>query len=353
MNSHRLSLYLAVLASLSTLAAQASDPPPLRQQLKGVAFKIAHETYINDNWEIFVMNADGSEPVNLTNTPKEHELYPQVSPDGTKIAFESDRGDGRDTIRSIYIMDLDGKNRTKVADYARQPFWSADSKVLGYLPQEYPKFNVIDYYSKGVAYFTVATGKSEPHPNAEKLHHLYNPCFSQNGKWIVSTVHAGMGFSHAILLIAAHGDKIINLGIPGCRPCFSPDGKQIAWGPGDHELAVADIDLDSENPKVGPKRLRIVEDKKNKIYHIDWSPDSHFLSFSRGPDGKGDLSKPGTHQSACEIVGVYAPQWNLFAVSAQRDGTIDLTKATENEVVQLTTDGASNKEPAWFTPKKK
>ena len=42
------------------------------------------------------MNADGSEPVNLTRTPREHEHYPQVSPDGTKICFSVDEGEGRD-----------------------------------------------------------------------------------------------------------------------------------------------------------------------------------------------------------------------------------------------------------------
>jgi len=47
-----------------------------------------------------------------------------------------------------------------------------------------------------------------------ELHHLYNPGFSPNGKWIVSTGACRHGFSHAILAIEAHGDKIINLKIP-------------------------------------------------------------------------------------------------------------------------------------------
>ena len=60
---------------------------------------------------------------------------------------------------------------------------------------------------------------------------------------------------------------------------------------------------------------------------MDWSPDSRFLSLSRGPASKGDPSKPGTFQAACEIVGVYAPGWNLCAVSAERDGVVDLNHA--------------------------
>src|SRR5690348_12026958 len=102
---------------------------PLRKTLQDAPFKIAYETYTNNNWEIFVMNADGSNPVNLTHTPNEHEHYPQVSPDGTKICFSVDAGEGRDTVRSLYVMDVDGGNRKKLTDHAREPFWSPDSKV--------------------------------------------------------------------------------------------------------------------------------------------------------------------------------------------------------------------------------
>ena len=339
-------------ALFATDASAAEGPASFRERLTTLPFKIAYETYTNDNWEIFVMNANGSDPVNITRTAKEHEHYPQVSPDGTKLCFSVDAGDGRDTIRSLWVMDVDGRNRKKLADHAREPFWRPDSQAIGFLPQEYPKFNVIDYYTKGMSFYELSTGKIEAHQNSTNLHHLYNPCFSPNGKWVVATVHAGMGVSHGILLIEAHGDKIINLKIPGCRPSFSPDGKQIAWGPGDHEIATAPIDLNSDHPTVGGRRVRI-KDEKNKIYHVDWSPDSRFLCLSRGPDGKGDPAKPGTFQSACEIVGVHAPGWNLLAVSAEREGTLDLNQATDADLATLTTNGCSNKESAWFRPNRK
>jgi TolB protein len=319
----------------------------LREQLQETPFKIAHESYVNDNWEIFVMNADGSHPVNLTHTPKLHEHYPQISPDGTKICFSVDEGEGRDAVRSLCVMDIDGKHRKKLIDHAREPFWSPDSKTIGFLPQEFPKFNVIDFYTKGMDFYDLASGRITPHVNTTNLHHLYNPGFSPDGKWIVATVHAGMGFDHTILLIEAHGPRIINLKIPGCRPCLSPDGKQIAWGAGDHELAAAPIDLGAETPEVGEWRLH-VKDQTNKIYHVDWSPDSRFLSFSRGPEGEGDLTKPGTFQAACEIVGVHAAGWNICAVSAQTNGVIDLNACGQSDFSVLTTNGLSNKEPAWF-----
>jgi len=344
---------LLALALWAVAGEAAENATPLREQLKASPFKIAYECYVNDNWEIFVMNADGSNPVNLTNTPKEQEHYPQVSPDGTRICYSVDQGEGREAIRSLYVMDVDGRNRKKLADHAREPFWSPDSKVIGYLPQEYEKFNVIDFYTKGMCFYDLDTGKTEPHPNSTNLHHLYNPSFASNGKWIVSTVHAGMGFDHAILAIEAHGAKIINLHIPGCRPCVSPDSKLVAWGAGDHEIAVAPISLETDAPVVGPWRFQ-VKDATNKIYHVDWSPDGRFISLSRGPDGEGDPTKPGTFQAACEIVGVHAAGWNLCAVSAERTRDLDLNnRGTESEFLMLTTDGFSNKESDWFLPPRK
>ena len=338
---------LLATALFAVALTAAETQAPFRERLSQLPFKIAYETYVNDNWEIFVMNADGSNPINLTQTPKEQEHYPQVSPDSTKICFVADEGEGRETVRSLYVMDVDGRNRKKLVDHAREPFWSPDSKVIGFLPQEYPKFNVIDYYTKGMSFYDLNTGKIEAHLNSTNLHHLYNPCFAPNGKWVVATVHAGMGVDHGILLIATHGTNIINLKIPGCRPCLSPDGKQLAWGSGDHEIDVAPIDLDSDSPAVGSRRLRI-QDKTNETYHVDWSPDSRFLSLSRGPASKGDPTKPGTFQSACEIVGVYAPGWDLCAVSTEHDGVLDLNQATDADFTMLTTNGLSNKESAWF-----
>lgn len=349
--SRRLTPVLTCSVIMASMTLAASAQGSFSERLKESHFKIAHETYVEDNWEIFVMDADGSHPVNLTKTPKENEHYPQISPDGTKIAFSVDEGEGREAVRSLYVMDIDGRHRKKLVHHAREPFWSPDSKTIGFLPQEFDKFNVIDFYTKGMSFYDLATGKIEAHVNSARLHHLYNPSWSRNGKWIVSTVHAGMGVDHGILLIEAHGTNIINLHIPGCRPCLSPDGKQIAWGAGDHEIAAAPINLESNRPAVGEWSLH-VKDATNKIYHVDWSPDSRFLGFSRGLDGEGDLTKPGTFQAACEIVGVHAAGWNLCAVSADRRGVIDLNNPAETDFLVLTTNGFSNKEPAWFKPQR-
>ena len=59
----------------------------LLEKLKDYKHKIVYETNRDGNWELYVVNADGTDPVNLTNTKDVDELYPKPSPDGTKICF--------------------------------------------------------------------------------------------------------------------------------------------------------------------------------------------------------------------------------------------------------------------------
>ena len=338
--------FVAIALTCTTYAGS------FKGELSAYPYKLTCEGYENGNWDIFIMNADGSNLMNLTNTPDVHELYPQVSPNGKMIAFVSDKGTNRKKIRSVWIMDIDGKNRIKVADYARQPFWKPDSKTLGYLPQEYKKFSPKDFSTKGMVFYNLETKTKKMHPNAKKLAHLYNPGFSPNGKWIVATVHAGMGFKHADIFIEADGDKIINTKVHGCRPSFSPDGKYLGWGATDHMIEVATINWSSGQPSLGPVVFKLI-DKKNKIYHTEWAPNGQWLTFSRGQKGGGDRSKPGTCMTAREVVGVYATGWNIFTVKIIKGGSIDLNDASKKDLyLKVTTKGASYKEPDWIHVKK-
>jgi Tol biopolymer transport system component len=61
------------------------------------------------------MNDDGSNQRNLTNSPGEV-TTPSWFPDGSKIAFTSDR-DGN---REIYKMNADGSNQTRLTNNAAE-----------------------------------------------------------------------------------------------------------------------------------------------------------------------------------------------------------------------------------------
>ncbi len=328
-----ISLVWGVLLILPIAGLAASEEESLRPgsdlDLKGIPFKIVYESLREadgkENWELILINADGSNPVNLTRTAEVSEIYPHASPDGTKVCFEGEEGTGRNKVRSVYYMNLDGTGRVKVAHNARQACWSPDGGTIAYLKGEYERHTITDYASKGVYLYDLKTGQHTPHPNEARLYHLYNLCWSPEGKWFAATVHGGMGFDHAILAFPADGKDIVDLtpfGVTGCRPDFSPDGKMITWGKTDWDLCTGTFDTSSGTAKVTNVRVLVTCDKEHEVYHTDFSPDGRYIAFSYGPE-------------ANEMGAGLAPGWNICVT--------DLN----GKWVQVTTDGRHNKEPDW------
>ena len=296
----------------------------LQAKLKKLPFKIVYESYRGKDWELFLMNADGSAGVNLTNTPDADDMYPHASPDGRQICFVVDQGEGSEKSRSVYVIGADGKGWRLIARDARQPCWSPDGRKIAYLPAEFKRFSQKDFATKGVVVFDLKTGKGARHPNA-KLHHLYNLCWSPDGAWFTATVHGGMGHKHANLAFEAGGTKVFKLpGVNGCRPDISPDGKKISWNPSDHAISVGDLQFGASGPKVTNIRNLVTCDKAHEVYHSDWSPDGKYIAFSYGPKGG-------------EQVGAMAKGWHIAVADA----------AADNVWVTVTKDGVSNKEPDW------
>jgi Tol biopolymer transport system component len=70
--------------------------------------------------DIWVMDADSTNQTNLTpNTPDTNEGQPAWSPDGTRIAFTGPgdlNEDGSGGLGDVYVMDADGTNKTNLTD---------------------------------------------------------------------------------------------------------------------------------------------------------------------------------------------------------------------------------------------
>src|ERR1043166_923306 len=184
-------------------AADAQDKAPegdkeLLAELKDYQHKIVYETNRDGNWELYLCNADGSNPVNITNTKDVDELYPKPSPDGTKICFVADEGKGDAKVRNVYYMNSDGTGRVNVAENGREPCWSPDGTQIAYLKGEFDKFTYSDFATKGLFIYDLKTGKTREHVN-KSLHHLYTLNWSPDGRWFLATVPARMGSTHATL----------------------------------------------------------------------------------------------------------------------------------------------------------
>ena len=317
--------------SQGTNEAEPQTRPSEKSELdlEAIPFKIIYETYREtdgrENWDLFLMNADGSNATNLTRTPEVDEMYPHASPDGTRICFVTDEGKGRNKARNVYYMNIDGTGRMKVADNARQPCWSPDGKTIAYVRGEYERYTNQPFGTKGLFFYDLATGKHEKHPNGE-LHHIFNMCWSPEGKWFIASVVGGMGFDHTIIAFEAHGSALFDLkkhGIKGCRPDLSPDGRILGWAEiSEVDVYVADIDLSLSLPRVADLRGIAKCEKGYFTNHTDFSPDGRYIAFSSGPKANYSV---GRKTPGCNIcVGDLTGKW-----------------------IQITTDGNHNKEPDW------
>jgi len=104
--------------------------PDIEPTLSPDGTKIAFQSRVEGNWEVFVMDVDGRNVKRLTFNPA-NDRFPAWSPDGNKIAFATSR-DGND---EIYVMDVDGKNKKNLTNNPgndADPTWSPDSAMVAF-----------------------------------------------------------------------------------------------------------------------------------------------------------------------------------------------------------------------------
>ena len=174
-------LFLAsALISTETTSAQTTSP-------EGKIVFVRQGTEPSENCDeqfacddLWVMDADGSNQTNLTNTPDTNEGQPAWSPDGTKIAFTGPGAPNENgvSLGDVYVMDADGTNRTNLTDTPNrrdyQPSWAPSGEKLTFVREvegrvfsEQPDIFVMDTdpATNDDAINLTQTDESESHPD--------------------------------------------------------------------------------------------------------------------------------------------------------------------------------------------
>ena len=263
-------LFLLILALMV-----ASD-----RTAQGLDSRIVFASNGDGNWDIYSMDMDGNNLLQLSDDPVSDE-YPACSPDGRRIAFKSFRG----LAPELYVMDSNGNSAIRLThDSFRKgrPSWSPDGKRIAFSSLRLPAANW-EIYAIG------ADGENEINLTQHKEPDLL-PSWSPDGSKIafVSMFDGGAFGSHHIFVMNANGKGRRNLTgdtglVNSFDPTWSPDGSKIAFR-SLFNLVGYDIYVMTAE---GKKLERLTEEGNSSM--PAFSPDGRKIAFVSTRDGDKNI----------------------------------------------------------------
>jgi Tol biopolymer transport system component len=227
--------------------------------------KILFVSQHEGNPEIYVMNADGTELINLTHSSRD-ELSARWFPDGGKVLFFQQS----DSSEFIYVVDVDGTNQTVLAEY--QEIGTYDLSPSG-------QWLVFGGESEDKSdLFLVSVN------NAKTKQLTHNTLSDRPVKWspdgrkiLFVSEHDGNRELYVMDADGAHQTRLTYTeDADESMPSWSPDGRYIAYE--EHHSSDFNplyiVSPGSVPTKVGDEGLF------NDVWSYAWSPDSQYLAIS-------------------------------------------------------------------------
>ena len=215
--------------------------------------------------DIYRMDRDGGGRSQLISDPA-NDSAPAVSPDGRRIAFETDR-DGN---YEIYVMDVAGTNPVRLTnDPARDqaPAWSPDGRRLVFTSDR-------DSRASADVYVMNADGTGVERLSNDQAH--WAPQFSPDGTKLAVQVNLdvqifGLGDGSRQRLTFAPQN--------GMNPTWSPDSRRLAFVTTRNGRAeIFTMNADGSDAKV------LVTMATGAVIDPRWSPDGNLVAFVMVPE---------------------------------------------------------------------
>jgi len=226
---------------------------------KHIAFMSARQA--KNSYDLFVMDADGSNVRLITQAERGFLGDTTWSPDGKFIAFADRAG--------IYVVGVDGSAKRRLVE-GYSPDWSPDGRSIAYNTDN-EELHIIDVDGSKDRLVRIAG------------YHIYEPGWSPDGAWIavraLPVESQARWETDGIAIVRPDGTGFHFVGW-GFYPSWSPDGQWLLVD-GDERLSILGKDTHIQ--------YAITQENRPQTRNADWSPDGKKIVFYSEVDRNVDI----------------------------------------------------------------